>query len=98
MSAIDPGGHRADAVNPRARGARALRGPGAAATTSRVARNAAALVAADAATKLGLLVLYGVIGRVLGVDGFGQYTLATSLAFFIRVSALGTDLILSRDL
>lgn len=67
------------------------------AATRRVARNTVVLVLADAAAKASLFVLYAVIARSLGTDGFGEYTLAISLAFFVRVSALGTDLILSRE-
>jgi O-antigen/teichoic acid export membrane protein len=72
-------------------------GQAGAAATRRVARNTVALVAADAAAKLSLFVLYALIARSLGTGGFGDYTLAASLAFFIRLSALGTDLILSRE-
>jgi O-antigen/teichoic acid export membrane protein len=63
----------------------------------RVLRNTILTVAGDAASKLGLFILYAVIARSLGKDGFGDYTLAVSLAFFVRASALGIDLILSRE-
>ena len=67
------------------------------ATGRRVLRNTVFTVAGDAASKVGLFVLYAVIARSLGKDGFGDYTLAVSLAFFVRASALGIDLILSRE-
>jgi O-antigen/teichoic acid export membrane protein len=67
------------------------------ATTRRVAGNTIALAAGDIATKLGLFVLYAVIARELGEGGFGDYTLAISLAFFVRIAGLGIDLILSRE-
>lgn len=67
------------------------------ATTRRVAGNTIALAAGDVATKLGLFVLYAVIARELGEGGFGDYTLAVSLAFFVRAAGLGIDLILSRE-
>jgi O-antigen/teichoic acid export membrane protein len=66
-------------------------------TGRRVLRNTVFTVAGDAASKLGLFVLYAVIARSLGKGGFGDYTLAVSLAFFVRASALGIDLILSRE-
>lgn len=68
-----------------------------AAATRRVAANTAALVMADVAAKGSLFVLYAIIARTLGEPGFGDYTLVVSLAFFVRVAALGTDLILSRE-
>jgi O-antigen/teichoic acid export membrane protein len=68
-----------------------------AATTRRVARNTVVLVAGDAATKVGLFVLYALIARTLGQKGFGDYTLAISLAFFVRMAGLGIDVILSRE-
>ncbi len=72
--------------------------PGEGATsTRRVARNTIVLVLGDAATKVGLFVLYALIARTLGEDGFGDYTLAISLAFFVRASGLGIDVILSRE-
>ena len=66
-------------------------------TTRRVLRNTALVAVGDAATRVGVFVLYAVIARSLGESGFGDYTLAVSLAFFVRVSALGTDVILSRE-
>lgn len=71
---------------------------GRAATTRRVARNTIVLVAGDAATKLGLFVLYALIARTLGTGGFGDYTVAVSLAFFVRAAGLGIDVILSREI
>ncbi|HEY2327591.1 MAG TPA: hypothetical protein VGH52_08925, partial [Gaiellaceae bacterium] len=67
------------------------------AVARRVARNTVALVAADAVTKAGVFVLYAIIARSLGRAAFGDYTLAVSLAFFVRVSALGLDLVVSRE-
>lgn len=73
--------------------------PPAAQTTTgrRVLRNTIVLMVGDATSKLGLFVLYAVIARELGQGGFGDYTLAISLAFFVRAAALGIDLILSRE-
>ncbi len=65
--------------------------------TRRVLRNTVLIAAGDAVTKVGVFALYAVIARSLGESGFGDYTLAVSLAFFIRVSALGTDVILTRE-
>jgi O-antigen/teichoic acid export membrane protein len=67
------------------------------AITRQVARNTIVLVAGDAATKLGLFVLYALIARTLGDQGFGDYTLVVSLAFFVRAAGLGIDVILSRE-
>ena len=64
---------------------------------TRIARNTIILGLGDGATKLAIFVLYAVIARTLGQSGFGDYTLAVSLAFFIRVAALGTDVIVSRE-
>jgi O-antigen/teichoic acid export membrane protein len=55
------------------------------------------LVAGDAATKIGLFVLYALIARTLGTGGFGDYTYAISLAFFVRAAGMGIDVILSRE-
>jgi len=63
-----------------------------------VAKNTFLLVVGDSATKIALFVLYAVIGRTLGTRGFGDYTLAISLAFFVSASALGIDVILSREI
>lgn len=65
--------------------------------TKRVARNTAFQVAGDVTAKVSVFVLYAIIARALDVAGFGDYTLAVSLAFFIRISTLGTDLILTRE-
>jgi O-antigen/teichoic acid export membrane protein len=66
-------------------------------TATRVSRNTAWLVAGDGVAKAGLFVLYALIARELGDEGFGDYTVAVSLAFFVRAAELGIDLILSRE-
>ena len=55
------------------------------------------LVLGDSATKLALFVLYALIARVLGTRGFGDYTVAISLSFFVTSAALGIDVIVSRE-
>jgi O-antigen/teichoic acid export membrane protein len=64
---------------------------------ARVGRNTLAQWAGDVSVKIGLLVLYAIIGRSLGKAGFGDYTLAVSLAFLVRLAGLGTDVILTRE-
>jgi O-antigen/teichoic acid export membrane protein len=44
-----------------------------------------------------LLVLYAVMARELGKDGFGVFTLAVSASLFVEFAGLGTDLILARE-
>ncbi len=66
-------------------------------SSRRVFRNTLLLVGADVIGKVGLFVLYAVIARSLGSRAFGEYTLAVSLAFFVRAATLGLDLILSRE-
>lgn len=63
----------------------------------RATRNTVFLLASDTVTKIGLLVLTAVIARTLGDRGYGEYTLAISLAFFVRAGGLGLDVILSRE-
>ena len=55
------------------------------------------LVGADAVSKITLLVLYAVMARELGKDGFGVFTLAVSASLFVEFAGLGTDLILARE-
>jgi O-antigen/teichoic acid export membrane protein len=55
------------------------------------------LVGADAVSKITLLVLYAVMARQLGKDGFGVFTLAVSASLFVEFAGLGTDLILARE-
>lgn len=52
---------------------------------------------ADAVSKVTLLVLYAVMARQLGQDGFGVFTLAVSASIFVEFAGLGTDLILARE-
>jgi O-antigen/teichoic acid export membrane protein len=63
----------------------------------RVAANTSWLVGADAVSKVTLLVLYAVMARELGKDGFGVFTLAVSVSLFVEFAGLGTDLILARE-
>jgi O-antigen/teichoic acid export membrane protein len=59
--------------------------------------NTSLLVGADAVSKVTLLVLYAVMARELGKNGFGVFTLAVSASLFVEFAGLGTDLILARE-
>lgn len=63
----------------------------------RVARNTGVQLGGDALSKLGSLAFYTVMARELGKSGFGNFTFAASVVLFIEVAALGTDLLVTRD-
>jgi O-antigen/teichoic acid export membrane protein len=64
-----------------------------------IVRNAAVGVAAEVVSKLTSVVLYAVMARELGQDGFGQFTFAISLCMLLLVLAgPGTNDILTREI
>jgi O-antigen/teichoic acid export membrane protein len=64
-----------------------------------IARNAAVGIAAEVISKVASIVLYAVMARKLGQDGFGEFTFAISLAILMMVlSGPGTNDILVRDI
>lgn len=63
----------------------------------RVARNTGAQIIGDVLARLALLVLYVVMGRVLGSDGLGAFTLAISVVLFVEIAGFGTDLLVTRE-
>jgi O-antigen/teichoic acid export membrane protein len=72
-------------------------GDGALDAVRRVARNTTVQIGGDALSKLGSLAFYAVMARELGARGFGDFTFAVSVAVFIDIAGLGTDLLVTRD-
>jgi O-antigen/teichoic acid export membrane protein len=64
-----------------------------------IARNAAVGIAAEVISKVASVVLYAVMARELGQDGFGEFTFAISLCILLMVlSGPGTNDILIREI
>jgi O-antigen/teichoic acid export membrane protein len=69
----------------------------AAGAVRRVARNTGAQITGDALARVAQLGLYVVMGRVLGSDGLGVFTLAISVVLLIDIAGFGTDLLVTRE-
>lgn len=68
-------------------------------TSGRVARNAAIQSAAETISKIAALVLYAVLARALGQEGFGEFSFAFSLAtLLIVLAAPGVNDIMTREI